>query len=418
MTAIVGVLNKTGAVMAADSATTVPRDEGNRIYNNATKILRLSDTQPVAIMHFHHTEFMGIPISLLAGMYRKKLGNRSFGTLKEYVNDFLSFLHKEPHFNDKDALDRYLCLEIRTYYDKVREYSAPGLDESLKEERDHPLTDEELLEVKKARLIEGINAITEILAENEKTAQEFEGYSFKQFQKYAKEDIDALIELCNHDGLPTDMRAEWEEGLYKYLCSSFFYNGCGIVFVGYGEDEIFPSLIPIYVSGIMDGRLRFLIDPEDESRIDFDTRSAVRPFAQTDVMNTMLRGVSPAITEKLDEITSETLSNTKERIAQTLKESGVSEEIIANIRELDLDDEHKKHDDQINDFIQQEYVEGLLDTVENFGIEDMANMAESLISITSLQRHITASEESVGGPVDVAVITKSGGFVWLKNKAA
>ena len=42
-------------------------------------------------------------------------------------------------------------------------------------------------------------------------------------------------------------------------------------------------------------------------------------------------------------------------------------------------------------------------------------MAESLISITSLQRHITASEESVGGPVDVAVITKEDGFVWVKH---
>ena len=415
MTAIVGILNKTGAVIAADSATTVPRDQGNRIYNNATKILRLSDTQPVAIMHFHHTEFMGIPISLLASMYRKKLGTRSFGTLKEYVDDFLSFIHKEPHCNDKSIQDKYLCLEIRTYYDKVREYSVPGLDDPM-EESDHPLTDEEILEIKKARLIGGMNAIYEVLIEGEKTVREFEGFTFKQFQKYAKEDIDALIQLCEHDGLPTDMRAEWEEGLYKYLRSTFFFNGTGIVFVGYGEDEIFPSLIPIFVAGIMDGRLRYIFDPDDESRIDSDTRSVVRPFAQTDVMNTMLRGVSPAIIEKLDDITSDTLSNTKERIAQTLKDSGVSEDIISKVRELDLDEEQKQHDDQINDFIQQEYVEGLMDTVENFGITDMANMAESLVAMTSLQRHMTSAEETVGGPIDVAVITKEDGFVWLKHK--
>ena len=29
---------------------------------------------------------------------------------------------------------------------------------------------------------------------------------------------------------------------------------------------------------------------------------------------------------------------------------------------------------------------------------------------------ITSEEESVGGPVDVAVITKGDGFVWLKRK--
>ena len=45
-----------------------------------------------------------------------------------------------------------------------------------------------------------------------------------------------------------------------------------------------------------------------------------------------------------------------------------------------------------------------------------AGMAESLIAVTNLQRHITSSEESVGGPVDVAVITRSEGFVWMKHK--
>ena len=46
----------------------------------------------------------------------------------------------------------------------------------------------------------------------------------------------------------------------------------------------------------------------------------------------------------------------------------------------------------------------------------MANMGESLISVTNLQRHISSSDESVGGPIDVAVITRSEGFIWIKHK--
>ena len=38
MTAIVGILNKRAAVMAADSAVTVNTDSGTKIYNTATKI--------------------------------------------------------------------------------------------------------------------------------------------------------------------------------------------------------------------------------------------------------------------------------------------------------------------------------------------------------------------------------------------
>ena len=36
--------------------------------------------------------------------------------------------------------------------------------------------------------------------------------------------------------------------------------------------------------------------------------------------------------------------------------------------------------------------------------------------MTGLKRHVTTDEESVGGPVDVAVVTKCDGFVWIKRK--
>ena len=48
--------------------------------------------------------------------------------------------------------------------------------------------------------------------------------------------------------------------------------------------------------------------------------------------------------------------------------------------------------------------------------EDLAEMAESLIYLTYLKRRITFAEESVGGAVDVAIISKGDGFVWIKRK--
>ena len=43
-------------------------------------------------------------------------------------------------------------------------------------------------------------------------------------------------------------------------------------------------------------------------------------------------------------------------------------------------------------------------------------MAESLVHLTYLKRRFTMAEESVGGPVDVAIITKGDGFIWIKRK--
>ena len=48
--------------------------------------------------------------------------------------------------------------------------------------------------------------------------------------------------------------------------------------------------------------------------------------------------------------------------------------------------------------------------------EDLIDVAESLISLTSLKRRMTFAEESVGGPVDVAVISKGDGFIWIRRK--
>ena len=48
--------------------------------------------------------------------------------------------------------------------------------------------------------------------------------------------------------------------------------------------------------------------------------------------------------------------------------------------------------------------------------DDLANLAENLINITSLKQKITYQLETVGGFVDVAIITKGDGFIWVKHK--
>jgi len=64
----------------------------------------------------------------------------------------------------------------------------------------------------------------------------------------------------------------------------------------------------------------------------------------------------------------------------------------------------------------EKYIEPLMNAVSTLSKEDLAEMAESLIYLTYLKRRITFAEESVGGPVDVAVISKGDGFVWIKRK--
>jgi hypothetical protein len=43
-------------------------------------------------------------------------------------------------------------------------------------------------------------------------------------------------------------------------------------------------------------------------------------------------------------------------------------------------------------------------------------MAESLVNLTSFKRKVTMESETVAGPIDVALITKGDGFIWIKRK--
>ena len=48
--------------------------------------------------------------------------------------------------------------------------------------------------------------------------------------------------------------------------------------------------------------------------------------------------------------------------------------------------------------------------------DELAMMAETLVNLTSFKRRVSTSRETVGGPIDVAVISRGDGFVWIKRK--
>jgi hypothetical protein len=54
--------------------------------------------------------------------------------------------------------------------------------------------------------------------------------------------------------------------------------------------------------------------------------------------------------------------------------------------------------------------------VEFMPISEMAKMAEALVNLTSIKRRVSRGMETVGGPIDVAVISRSDGFVWVRCK--
>ena len=64
----------------------------------------------------------------------------------------------------------------------------------------------------------------------------------------------------------------------------------------------------------------------------------------------------------------------------------------------------------------KEYVQPFVDSIINLNIEDLADFVESLIKLTATKRKISPEQPTVGGPIDVMVISKGDGIIWMKRK--
>lgn len=64
------------------------------------------------------------------------------------------------------------------------------------------------------------------------------------------------------------------------------------------------------------------------------------------------------------------------------------------------------------------YMRPIIQSVSSLPIEELALLAESMINITSLRRKVAIDRNigTVGGPIDVSIISKGDGFIWLKGK--
>jgi hypothetical protein len=61
----------------------------------------------------------------------------------------------------------------------------------------------------------------------------------------------------------------------------------------------------------------------------------------------------------------------------------------------------------------QAAIDGLIEFMPK---PELAKMAEALVNLTSIKKRVSRGMDTVGGPIDVAVISQAEGFVWVKRK--
>lgn len=412
MTAVVGILNKHAVAIAADSAVTIDGNGGKKIFNKANKVFTLSKQHPVGIMIYNSASFMTTPWETIIKVYRKQLGSRSFPTLKEYEQNFIAFLRAKNFYTDAgmqtDFLENFALDILNSVINDIAKEFIGLIENPSAESRENFLL---ILEA-------NIDNLISIWVAKNDLCPEYEDYTIEMFSAYSNEIFDRINQLrfaANGIVISAELLVKIKQAVYSILRSKEeLSNYTGLIFTGFGEDEIYPQLIPINISMVIDNRLRFYINENRAASISNSINAAVCPFAQTDVIDTILTGIDPtldniylnnfdALFKKYNQAIIDSIGDTNPLLTDQIK----------NLNTAVIVHEFSALNQQIK---RENHIIPLMNAVSNLAKEDLSEMAESLIYLTYLKRRITFAEESVGGPVDVAVISKGDGFVWIKRK--
>ena len=413
MTVEVAVMNRMAVALAADSAVTVTSGDSVKMHDSAIKLFMLSKHHPVGVMVYNNASLLGVPWETIVKLFRRRLGNRGFEMLEEYGQELISYLDENQHLFPVEVQEKHYLQALEAEYSRIEKaakkellerilYGTQGSVKGLKDQQ---------IECAEIAIKRGVQSWRE-----KDTADYFDEALGQKLVAALSGEINRLV-LRVFEGWATDsnsVKPLWE--LAELLVSKDHFLPeafSGVVIAGFGENEYFPALQHFEIGGIYCNRLKFR--PPTCEKISETNPSIVKAFAYKEMVDSFLYGINPKVRRRL-------------------------QEAIFSIREMpvaaidfidDLSPEQQEHwkqkiriasekqSKEFSDSVLQDCAqrnEEIMQAIATLQIKDLAQVAPTLVSLSSFQQHMSPELETVGGPVDVAVISKGDGFIWIERK--
>ena len=410
MTAEVVILNREAVAIAADSAATVV-GRGPKIYNSANKLFSLSAVEPAAVMIYGAGAFGPIPWETVVKEYRRARGAQAFATVAERAADFIDHLSGlTQHVSREEQLER-VATTARWELDRVRETVEQAI---LAASGDGAVLDDAAV----TELIVGeLDATIEHLAHSEPV----EGLSAAVVEREigsAVRDWPGFVKAA-FEGLLVDERVARRSRVLvaaSLRLADRSPGRGGVVIAGFGQSELFPAISSYLLDGVVANRVRVCLG--GHVNIDGRQSAAILPFAQRDMVATFMDGIDPDFRLALDAFVREAFDLLSEHLCG-LAQRALTTEGHDRLRE----DARRacaaltgQFGGLLDEYLERNNSGPIMSMVAVLPKEELAEMAEALVDLTSFKRRVTPSAETVGGPTDVAVISKGDGLVWIKRK--
>lgn len=415
MTTEVAILNKHAVALAADSAVTVRYGKGqhraDKIFTSANKVFALSRHHPVGIMIYGTADFMHVPWETIIKDFRHSLGQQACRTLNDYVDLFIQYILQRADYFPETSRAEYvhhsishLFLDLEeTLRERIKaEFSAPSVSVRQVRSIGRRVLNSFSHKWMNAPLVPGMQPnAKDKLHQHEREIGEifdqvFEAFPFSRAQKQ-------LAIATAHDFM------------IRWIPGHLSPHTSGIVIAGFGTDEHYPAATSLHFDGISDAGLRYF--REETVAVSATQDAIMRPFAQGDMVELFLNGVDrryfDAITRDIARLLAEypqTILDAVPGLPQQTKKTVLRR--VKKSAQATFNDSMKA----LFEYGEQRFSKPVLEIVAILPKDELASMAETLVALTSFKRRMSWEAETVGGPVDVAVISKGDGLIWIKRK--
>jgi hypothetical protein len=421
MTSEVVLMNRQAVAMAADSAVTISGANYLKTYQSVDKLFPLVEGQPVAVMIYNNAEIMSTPWETVISLYREQSGGKSFDHLQDYATDFMNFISGNPDLFPADHQDTEFFKHIAVVFTIV----AQDFDMQVQH-------------FKGGKLREHVSSIFQFVVEQLERDYLYnlddsprvdldcfpQGMA-EQVRRRYKEEIDELIDSLvgslkqEHSGLtvtPDTKQKLRDIAVYAVTRDAFFEHYTGVVFSGFGKLDKFPSMRSYLTSSVVLGLLKFRNDRSADMQA--DSGPVVQPFAQDRMIRTFLTGMDQYLRMFMF---GETLKLTTGLVNDVIgKAPGLSDEqrehLYQDYSQNNLGFALREFFRSIDHYQHVVHTMPIYRAIQTLPKKELGETAASLIKLNSFQQKVMHSIETVGGPIDVAVITRNGGLEWKKEK--
>jgi hypothetical protein len=401
MTVELVVMNRKAAAVAADSAVTVSLGGTTKIFNTSSKIFAVSRCVPIAGLIYDGINVNGVPWETVLKEFRHVHGNVQDATVEHLGQRMWSYLAETPLLKGGEEIH----VRAEVYTELRRILAMAGVQQPVA-----------------AAIEEGALAAAVVAREqywDSATAlpgAPSAGDVLARHGAYVADEMRRAFR--GHD--PTD---DLVQRILRLLVVSLERwpddhepaAHTGLVVCGFGVEEEFPALRSWRISGVVCGALRAKADVD--VAITHLMPAHVEAFAQPADVRAFLTGIQP----QLRSLVERQLQHFLQTYARLLVDAAGAALTPA---ERDALVGQYAHDSlagpllvQLDRFSQEQFQQPIFEMTAALPKEELALMAEALVNLTSLRKRVTAEADTVGGPVDVALITRGDGLVWIKRKS-